>query len=188
MKRERHRKVIIVGAAGQDFHNFNTFYRDNPQYNVVAFTAAQIPDIADRKYPASLAGPLYPEGIPIHSQDELISLIKEFDVDECVFSYSDVPYAEVMRLGAKIRSRCRFFNDGAQEHYTEKHETSHRRRCGTDRLWKKPNKPPNNRDTDEQRFQSDRYSPSDAILAVQRVQRFASIEDLARHKCTIEEM
>ena len=80
------RKVIIVGAAGRDFHNFNTFYRDNPAYNVVAFTAAQIPDIADRKYPEALAGRLYPEGIPIYVQDDLVQLIKAFEVDECVFS------------------------------------------------------------------------------------------------------
>jgi hypothetical protein len=73
------RKVIIIGAAGRDFHNFNTFYRDNPAYKVVAFTAAQIPDIAGRKYPASLAGSLYPDGIPIYEQSELEKLIKEAD-------------------------------------------------------------------------------------------------------------
>ena len=98
------RNVVIIGAAGRDFHNFNTFFRDNEAYNVAAFTAAQIPDIAGRKYPASLAGRLYPNGIPIHSQDELETLIKDFDIDECVFSYSDVSYAGVMGLGARVNA------------------------------------------------------------------------------------
>src|SRR5215469_14621484 len=95
------RKVVIIGAAGRDFHNFNTFFRDNSAYKVVAFTAAQIPDIANRKYPAALAGSLYPEGIPIYEQNDLERLIKDLDVDECVFSYSDAPYSAVMSLGAK---------------------------------------------------------------------------------------
>jgi len=98
------RNIIIIGAAGRDFHNFNTFYRDNPAYNVVAFTAAQIPDIAGRKYPASLAGSLYPEGIPIYAQDDLERLIKDLDADECVFSYSDVPYQRVMAVGAQVNA------------------------------------------------------------------------------------
>ncbi|MCL2675620.1 MAG: GTPase, partial [Firmicutes bacterium] len=98
------RNVIIIGAAGRDFHNFNTFFRGNEAYNVVAFTAAQIPDISGRKYPASLAGKLYPAGIPIYEQRELEELIKKLDVDECVFSYSDVPYPVVMALSAKVNA------------------------------------------------------------------------------------
>ena len=98
------RKIIIIGAAGRDFHNFNTFYRDNPAYKVVAFTAAQIPDIAGRKYPAALAGSLYPEGIPIFAQDDLEKLIKDLDADVCVFSYSDVPYSFVMGVGARVNA------------------------------------------------------------------------------------
>jgi predicted GTPase len=98
------RNVIIIGAAGRDFHNFNTFYRDNPAYKVVAFTAAQIPDIAGRKYPAELAGKLYPNGIPIYMQDDLEKLIKELDVDVCVFSYSDVTYSHVMGLSARVNA------------------------------------------------------------------------------------
>ena len=93
------KNVIIIGAAGRDFHNFNTYYRDNDNYNVVAFTAAQIPDIDDRLYPGELAGHLYPQGIPIYSQDRLPELIQELDVDECVFAYSDVSYEEVMSIG-----------------------------------------------------------------------------------------
>jgi len=87
------RKVIIIGAAGRDFHNFNTRYRGDDATEVVAFTAEQIPGIDDRRYPAELAGPLYPDGIPIFSQDKLPELIAEFGADECAFSYSDVPYS-----------------------------------------------------------------------------------------------
>src|SRR5690625_4778352 len=98
------KKVIIIGAAGRDFHNFNTYYRDNREYHVVAFTAAQIPDIDGRKYPTELAGDLYPEGIPIYAQEELPTLIKDLDVDECVFSYSDVQYEEVMAVSAIVNA------------------------------------------------------------------------------------
>ena len=80
------RNVIIIGAAGRDFHNFNTYFRDNELYNVVAFTAAQIPDIDGRKYPAGLAGKLYPDGIPIYSESDLPRLIKELKVTDCVFA------------------------------------------------------------------------------------------------------
>ena len=80
------KNVIIIGAAGRDFQNFNTYYRNNDAYNVVAFTAAQIPDIEGRKYPAELSGALYPDGIPIHAEEDLPKLIKELDADYCVFS------------------------------------------------------------------------------------------------------
>ncbi|SVD66767.1 uncharacterized protein METZ01_LOCUS419621, partial [marine metagenome] len=95
-------KILIMGAAGRDFHNFNTFYRDNEQYNVVAFTATQIPDIEGRVYPAKLAGSLYPEGIPIHDESELIGLISQHKVDEVVFSYSDLAHVDVMHKGAIV--------------------------------------------------------------------------------------
>ena len=90
------KKVIIMGAAGRDFCLFNYNFRDNEDYEVVAFTAAQIPDILDRKYPPSLAGKLYPEGIPIHPEEDLRKLMREHDVDEVVFAYSDVPHEVVM--------------------------------------------------------------------------------------------
>ena len=96
------KNVIIIGAAGRDFQNFNTYYRDNDDYNVAAFTAAQIPDIEGRKYPAELSGSLYPDGIPIHAEEELTKLIKDLDVDDCVFSYSDVSYQHVMAVGAIV--------------------------------------------------------------------------------------
>ena len=95
------RKIIIIGAAGRDFHNFNTFFRDKPEFKVVAFTAAQIPDIADRKYPASLAGELYPDGIPIHEQDELEHLIKSGKFELCL-NYIDVNPGDVFFIPAGL--------------------------------------------------------------------------------------
>jgi len=96
------KKVIIMGAAGRDFHNFNMVYRDNPDYEVVAFTATQIPDIEGRVYPPSLAGKLYPQGIPIHSEDELLDLIQRHKVDEVVFSYSDISHVSVMHKASMV--------------------------------------------------------------------------------------
>ncbi len=85
-------KVIIMGAAGRDFHNFNTFFRNNADYEVVAFTATQIPDIENRRYPAELAGAFYPEGIPVYVEEKLEELVKKLKVDICVFAYSDIPH------------------------------------------------------------------------------------------------
>jgi predicted GTPase len=96
------KKVIIAGAGGRDFHNFLTYFRDNPEYLVVAFTATQIPGIERRRFPASLAGPKYPLGIPIYPEDELPRLIKELDVDEVVLSYSDLTYEELGRFASKV--------------------------------------------------------------------------------------
>ena len=98
------RNVIILGAAGRDFHNFNTYYRDNDNYSVDAFTAAQIPDIEGRRYPPQLSGKLYPEGVPIYAEEDLPRLIKELDVDECIFAYSDVSYQHVMAVGAIVEA------------------------------------------------------------------------------------
>jgi predicted GTPase len=89
------RKVIIMGAAGRDFHVFNCCYRDRPEFNVVAFTATQIPHIDDRRYPAELAGSLYPDGIPIEPEEELADLVRKHGVDDVVFAYSDVSQAYV---------------------------------------------------------------------------------------------
>jgi predicted GTPase len=96
-----HRRVLIMGAAGRDFHNFNVVYRDDPEREVVAFTATQIPFIDDRTYPASLAGERYPKGIPIHDEVDLTRLIRELDVDDVVFSYSDVSHEYVMHKGSE---------------------------------------------------------------------------------------
>jgi len=185
------RKIIIIGAAGRDFHNFNTFYRSNSSYNVVAFTAAQIPDIAGRKYPAVLAGSLYPEGIPVYDQADLEKLIKEFDVDECVFSYSDVPYSFVMSLGAKVNAAGADFTllgykntmlkstkpviaVGAVRTGCGKSQTS--RRIAEALMAK------------NLKVIAVRHPMPYGDLAAQKVQRFASIEDLSKHNCTIEEM
>jgi len=95
------KKVIIIGAAGRDFHNFNVVFRNNPAYAVVAFTAAQIPDIANRRYPPELAGPLYPLGIPILEEANLEKLIAEHGIDVVVFSYSDVAHASLMHVASR---------------------------------------------------------------------------------------
>lgn len=97
----RRRRVLIVGAAGRDFHNFNVRYRDDSTFEVVAFTATQIPGIEGRTYPADLAGSLYPEGIPIHPEDDLEKLIEDLSVDEVVFSYSDISHNAVMHLASR---------------------------------------------------------------------------------------
>ncbi|MBN2345049.1 MAG: GTPase, partial [Candidatus Aminicenantes bacterium] len=103
------RNALIMGAAGRDFHNFNLFFRNNPEVKVKAFTATQIPDIAGRKYPRELAGEYYPQGIPIHPESDLSSLIKKLDIEDVYFAYSDVRHqyvmgkaAEVMKAGANF--------------------------------------------------------------------------------------
>ena len=185
------RKIIIIGAAGRDFHNFNAFYRNNPAYKVVAFTAAQIPDIANRKYPAALAGSLYPEGIPIYAQDDLELLIKDFDADECVFAYSDVPYTTVMGVGAQVNAAGADFTllghkstmlkstkpviaVGAVRTGCGKSQTSRRI---AEALMAKGLK-----------VIAVRHPMPYGDLEAQRVQRFAVIDDLVKHRCTIEEM
>ena len=98
------KNVLIMGAAGRDFHNFNVFFRKNRSYNVVAFTATQIPNIDGRVYPKQLAGNLYPKGIKIYEEKDLLKLIKKFDVDEVVFSYSDVPFEYVMDKASQVNA------------------------------------------------------------------------------------
>ena len=99
MRRER---ILIMGAAGRDFHNFNVCFRDDPRVRVVAFTATQIPFITDRRYPASLAGKLYPRGIPIYDETRLPELIARLRVDRVVFCYSDISYAELMHRASLV--------------------------------------------------------------------------------------
>jgi len=191
MKAEKKRNVIIIGAAGRDFHNFNTFYRDNPAYNVVAFTAAQIPDIAGRKYPAALAGKLYPNGIPIHVQDELESLIKKLDADECVFSYSDVPYSYVMGLGAKVNAAGADFTMMGPKNTALKSVKpvisvgAVRTGCGKSQTSRRIIEILNKRGL---KVIAARHPMPYGDLEAQKVQRFAEVADLAKHKCTIEEM
>jgi len=185
------KKIIIIGAAGRDFHNFNVFYRDNPAYEVVAFTAAQIPDIAGRKYPASLAGKLYNNGIPIYAQDELEGLIKTLDADACVFSYSDVPYSYVMSLGAKVNAAGAAFTMLGHKNTMLKSTKpviavgAVRTGCG---------KSQTSRRVAEilmangKKVIAIRHPMPYGDLEAQKVQRFATIDDLKKHKCTIEEM
>jgi predicted GTPase len=185
------RKTIIIGAAGRDFHNFNTYYRNNPAYEVVAFTAAQIPDIADRKYPAALAGKLYPEGIPVYAQDDLPRLIKELDADECVFSYSDVPYQAVMAISALVNAAGADFTLLGHKNTMIKSVKpviavcAVRTGCG---------KSQTSRRLAEILMANGlkviaiRHPMPYGDLVAQKVQRFATIDDLAKHKCTIEEM
>src|SRR3954451_17952336 len=96
------KRVLILGAAGRDFHNFNVVFRHNAEYQVVAFTATQIPDIAGRKYPPELAGHLYPNGIPIVEEKEMERIVREQDVDVCVFAYSDINHQTLMMLASRV--------------------------------------------------------------------------------------
>ena len=185
------RKIIIVGAAGRDFHNFNAFYRGNSAYKVVAFTAAQIPDIAGRKYPASLAGSLYPDGIPIYAQDDLERLIKELDADVCVFSYSDVPYSFVMGLGAKVNAAGANFSIlGWKDTMLKSVKPviavgAVRTGCGKSQTSRRVAEALMARGL---KVIAIRHPMPYGDLEAQKVQRFAAIEDLAKYKCTIEEM
>ncbi len=185
------KNVIIIGAAGRDFHNFNTYYRNNSEYKVVAFTAAQIPDIDGRKYPAELAGKLYPNGIPIYPQQDLPKLIKEFDVDECVFSYSDVPYQYLMNLSALVNANgADFILLGPKK--TQLKSTKPLIAVGAIRTG--CGKSQTSRKIIELLMEAGlkvvaiRHPMPYGDLVAQKVQRFATIEDLAKHKCTIEEM
>lgn len=187
MKRTR---VIIMGAAGRDFHNFNVFFREREEYEVVAFTATQIPDIEGRVYPPELAGKLYPEGIPIYPEEELENLIKENGVDQVIFAYSDVPHeyvmhkaSEAMAAGADFRlmgpkttmlkSEKPVVAVCAVRTGVGKSQTT-RRVCDTlKRMGKK--------------VVAVRHPMPYGDLAKQACQRFASYEDMDRHNCTIEE-
>lgn len=187
----KRKNVIIIGAAGRDFHNFNTVYRDNEAYNVVAFTAAQIPDIDGRKYPPELAGELYPEGIPIYSQDDLPQLIKELEVDECVFAYSDVSYEEVMGVGAIVNAAGASFTLLGPAHTMIKSNKPVISVCATRTG---TGKSQTSRKIIETLLEHGikvvavRHPMPYGDLNAQRVQRFATVEDLQKHRCTIEEM
>lgn len=185
------KNIIIIGAAGRDFHNFNTVYRDNPAYRVVAFTAAQIPDIAGRKYPAALAGKLYPDGIPIYVQDDLEKLIVELNVDECVFSYSDTPYETVMGVGAKVNAAGADFTLLGPKHTMIKSTKpvisvgAIRTGCGKSQTSRRVAEILM---AEGLKVIAIRHPMPYGDLAAQKVQRFADISDLAKHQCTIEEM
>ncbi|HZJ76358.1 MAG TPA: cyclic 2,3-diphosphoglycerate synthase [Oscillospiraceae bacterium] len=185
------KNVVIIGAAGRDFHNFNTYYRNNDNYKVVAFTATQIPDIDDRRYPAELAGNMYPEGIPIYPQEQLADLIRELKVDECVFAYSDIKYEDVMSIGAIVNaSGADFILLGPKSTMLKSNKPmisicAVRTGCG---------KSQTSRKVIEHLMEHGlkvvaiRHPMPYGDLVAQRVQRFATVEDLKNHNCTIEEM
>ncbi len=184
------KRVLILGAAGRDFHNFNTYYRDNDQYTVVGFTATQIPQIDDRRYPAVLAGKLYPEGIPIFPEKELEKLIAELKVDVCDIAYSDLSHVTVMNLGSRVTAAgadYRILGPANTMVASTKPVISIcavRTGCGKSQTT---------------RYISDilkenglktvaiRHPMPYGDLAKQAVQRFASYADLDAHNCTIEE-
>lgn len=183
-------RVLIMGAAGRDFHNFNTTFRENEKYEVVAFTATQIPNIEGRKYPAELAGPLYPNGIDIYPEAELPELIKKFDVDEVVFAYSDVPYDYVMHKSALVNALGADFRligakstqvksvkpvvgicavrTGSGKSQTTRRVSAILREMGY-------------------KVAAIRHPMPYGDLVKQKVQRFADYSDLDKHECTIEE-
>ena len=182
--------VIILGAAGRDFHNFNTFFRNNPVYNVVAFTATQIPDIDGRKYPAELAGELYPEGISIVEECEMTSLIKKHNVDFVVFSYSDVKYEHVMHLAAEAQAAGASYWIMGPKH-TEVKSTkpvvsicATRTGCGKSQTTRRVAEV---LQAAGKKVVAIRHPMPYGDLAAQKVQRFATHADLDFHKCTIEE-
>ena len=183
-------KVIIMGAAGRDFHNFNVYFRDNADYEVVAFTATQIPNIEGRKYPPSLAGKLYPEGIDIYSEDELPSLVGKHGIEQVVFAYSDIAHVDVMHKASianaagadfrlmgvnqtAIKSKVPVIavcavRTGAGKSQTTRAVASMLREKG-------------------RRVVAIRHPMPYGDLEKQVVQRFATYEDLDTHECTIEE-
>jgi predicted GTPase len=185
------KKVIIMGAAGRDFHNFNVYFRNNENYEVVAFTAEQIPGIGDRMYPPELSGPLYPEGIKIHPEKALPELVKKYNVEQCILAYSDLPYevvghkiAWVNKLGPDIR----FMGPKTTQIKSKKPVVAVcavRTGCGKSQTSRRVNqilvnmglKPVNIRHP----------MPYDPDLTTQIAQRYEKFEDMVKYRCTIEE-
>jgi len=185
------RRVLIMGAAGRDFHNFNLFYRGNESYEVVAFTATQIPDIAGRAYPTELAGPLYPDGIPIHDESDLPRLIEELKVDDVVFAYSDVPHEYVMHKCSLVNAAgANFILMGARETMVKSKKPlvsicAVRTGCGKSQTTR--------RVADilieaGKKVVAIRHPMPYGDLREQVWQRFGEYDDMIKHKCTIEEM
>ena len=183
-------KVIIMGAAGRDFHNFNIYFKDNPRYKVIAFTAAQIPMIEGRLYSPELAGKSYPEGIPIYPEDHLADLIRKHQVDLVAFSYSDVPYVEVMhKASIAMAEGADFIFIGATYTMLKSQKPviavcAVRTGCGKSQTTRKVC-------AILQKIGKKvvvvRHPMPYGDLKNQVVQRFSSYEDFERHKCTIEE-
>ncbi len=185
------RKVLIMGAAGRDFHNFNTVFRGRTDVKVVAFTAAQIPDIDGRRYPKELAGEGYPEGIPILPEEDLTEIIKNEGVEEVVFSYSDVPYQTLMNKSAIVNAAgadFRLIGPNASEVKSTKPVigiTAIRTGCGKSQTTRTVAKLLIDAG---KKVAAIRHPMPYGDLVKQKVQRFATLEDLKKHDCTIEEM
>lgn len=183
-------RVLILGAAGRDFHNFNVAYRGRDDVTVVGFTATQIPKIDDRRYPANLAGPRYPDGIPIWAEDDLERLIAELGVTDAVFAYSDVPYEHVGHMSARVhKAGANFTLLGPNATMIDSpvpvvSVTAVRTGCGKSQTSRYVSKVL--RDAGH-RVVAVRHPMPYGDLDKQRVQRFATVEDLERHDCTFEE-
>jgi len=184
-------KVLIMGAAGRDFHNFNTYFRDNEKYEVVAFTATQIPYIDERKYPAVLAGKLYPNGIDIHDESEMPELVRKHGVEQVVFAYSDVPYEYVMHRSALVNALGADFRLLGPDHTMVKSTKpviavcAVRTGAGKSQTTRKIQTMLR---AAGKKVVSIRHPMPYGDLAKQAVQRYATIDDLKKHDCTIEEM
>ena len=184
-------KTLIMGAAGRDFHNFNLIYRDNDKYDVVAFTATQIPDIDGRKYPAELAGKLYPNGIPIHDESDLQQLIEDNNIEEVVFSYSDIMHEDVMHKASKVIAWGAHFKILGGEPTMVKSTKpviaigAVRTGCGKSQTTRRVAQILKDAG---HKVAAIRHPMPYGDLAEQKVQRFATLDDLKKHKCTIEEM
>ncbi|MEO0282229.1 MAG: cyclic 2,3-diphosphoglycerate synthase [candidate division WOR-3 bacterium] len=185
------KRVLILGAAGRDFHNFNVFFRNNEEYEVVGFTATQIPDIEGRLYPPSLAGKLYKKGIPIYDEKDMTKIIKEKKVDLVVFSYSDISNQYVMNKGAEaMAAGANYMLLGPEQTYIKSSKpvvsiVAVRTGSGKSQTTRAVSKILRGMGY---KLVAIRHPMPYGDLEKQRVQRFASIEDLKKHNCTIEEM
>ncbi len=185
-------RILIAGAAGRDFHDFNTSFRNNKNFRVVGFTATQIPNIDGRRYPAALAGELYPEGIPIYAEEQLESLIQEKNIDDVIFSYSDVTHEYVMHLASRVLAAgagFRLLNPRQTMLKSSKPIVSVcavRTGCGKSQTSRRILEILQN-ELGFERVVAVRHPMPYGDLAKQAVQRFAAYEDMDRHECTIEE-
>ncbi len=185
------RNALIMGAAGRDFHNFNTYFRKNTDIKVVAFTATQIPNIEGRKYPKELAGELYPEGIDIYPESELFELIEKFDIQDVYFSYSDVPYSYIMNKAADVnKGRTNFILLGSEETMIKSTKPvvsvcAVRTGCGKSQTTRKVGAILQEMGY---RVAAIRHPMPYGDLVKQKVQKFETVADLKKHNCTIEEM
>ncbi len=185
------KKVIIMGAAGRDFHNFNTYFRNKNEFEVVAFTATQIPDIDDKLYPASLSGEYYPKGIPIVPEEQLVKLIKEKQIEIVVFSYSDVPHEVVMnKASIAMAAGADFWFLGPESTMIKSNKPiisvcATRTGCGKSQTTRRVTQILQKMG---KKVVAIRHPMPYGDLEKQAVQRFASVNDLKKHNCTIEEM